>query len=268
MTSWRRSVFFIAVAAIAIVTLTTTVISCTSGIANEQITVVAASSLIDVLTELGEEFEQQNGVKVNFNFTSSSAAARQVSENVGSVNVFISASRFYIDQVAEFTIPDSVARFALNELVVVSSTSEVASFGDIANSDISLILAAPNVPAGRYAREVIANAETSGDFSPQFPGGFTKRVTANVVSEELNVRLALAKVALGEADAAIVYKTDGLAAIEAVRVVAIPTNVNIRTEYWLAVLKDAPELDATNAFAQFLLSDVAQEVVARHGFIP
>jgi molybdate transport system substrate-binding protein len=126
------------------------------------------------------------------------------------------------------------------------------------------VLAQPEVPAGRYARESIcrmaADTTTNGV-------GFVERVAANVVSEEEDVRDVLAKVALGEADAGIVYVSDAVAAGDQVHVVDIPDEVNVIATYPVAILAGGDEALGT-AFVSYLLSDEGQALLERFGFQP
>jgi len=115
------------------------------------------------------------------------------------------------------------------------------------------VLAAEEVPAGRYARESLALA---GD-------DFAGRVLANVRSNEANVRATLAKVELGEADAAIVYASDLRAADEDVRAVAIPERYQVAAEYRIALLAES---DVAGAFVAFATSPEGMAMLARHGF--
>jgi molybdate transport system substrate-binding protein len=89
-------------------------------------------------------------------------------------------------------------------------------------------------------------------------------VVAHVVSYELNVKATLAKVQLGEADAAIVYRSDVVSAGGRVRGVPIPVSVNQRLDYPLVRLSGDP---ATAAFAAYLLSDQGRRRLTEHGFL-
>jgi molybdate transport system substrate-binding protein len=127
-----------------------------------------------------------------------------------------------------------------------------------------LVLAQAEVPVGRYARESIClMASDSGTYGSDF----VQRVAANVVSEEEDVRDVLAKVALGEADAGIVYVSDAVTAGDQVHVVDIPDEVNVVATYPVAVLADGDEA-LGSAFVAYLLSDEGQALLERFGFQP
>ena len=94
---------------------------------------------------------------------------------------------------------------------------------------------------------------------------FKKRVEANLVSEEPNVRQAAAKVDLGEADAAVVYATDA-SVLKNVSVIEIPEVYNVAATYPIAVLRSASYPELAQAFVRFVLSDEGQAILAEHGF--
>ena len=100
-----------------------------------------------------------------------------------------------------------------------------------------------------------------------WPLDFLERVAANVVSEEEDVRDVLAKVALGEADAGIVYVSDAVAAGEQVQVIDIPDDVNVIATYPVAVLAGGDEA-LGSAFVSYLLSEEGQALLESYGFQP
>jgi molybdate transport system substrate-binding protein len=140
----------------------------------------------------------------------------------------------------------------------------IESAADLGKEGILLVLAQSEVPAGRYARESVclmaADTATYGT-------GFVERVAANVVSEEEDVRDALAKVALGEADAGIVYVSDAAAVGDQVHVVDIPGEVNVIATYPVAVLAGSDEA-LGSAFIAYLLSEEGQTMLVSYGFQP
>ena len=117
------------------------------------------------------------------------------------------------------------------------------------------------MPAGRYALEVLEN------LNALYGDDFSAQVLENLVSEETNVRQVSAKVALGEADAAIIYATDA-AVTEGIRTIDIPNAYNVEAAYTIAVVKESAQRELAERFLEFVLSGEGQAILARHGFKP
>jgi molybdate transport system substrate-binding protein len=115
-----------------------------------------------------------------------------------------------------------------------------------------------------YARTVLANLQADPEFGPNY----ADQVMANVVSQDTNVRSVVQKVALGEADAGIVYQTDARAPSIAaeIQVLAIPESRNIIADYPIVVLQDSTQPGPAQRFIDYLISDQGQEVLEQHGF--
>ena len=119
------------------------------------------------------------------------------------------------------------------------------------------------VPITRYAEEAIDNLAAL----PGYPPAYAEAVAANIVSREDNVRAALAKVELGEADAAIVYATD-IRASTAARAVEIPPEANVVATYGAVVIKASSRSDAAAAFVAWLAGPEGVAILGRFGFLP
>ena len=89
---------------------------------------------------------------------------------------------------------------------------------------------------------------------------------AHVVSQENNVRLIRAKVALGEADAALVYRTDTMNTSK-VRAISIPPHLNIKAAYVMAITQKASQNAVAHAFFDFFTTPKGLALLARHGFV-
>ena len=154
--------------------------------------------------------------------------------------------------------------FARNEPVVVVARAEatrVTALGDLPKVG-RLVIGAPDVPIGRYTLEILDRA------GAQLGKDFRARVEARVVSRELNVRQVLAKVRLGEADAAIVYRTDALTVADHVAIVSIPPGINVIAAYPIAPVTKAPGAVLARAFVDLVLSAQGSETLRAHGFLP
>ena len=235
------------------------------GERRETVTVFAAASLTDAFGELAAAFEARNpGVTVRVSFAGSAALRTQVLEGAPA-DVFASASPDEVEALDAAGLVVEAQGLATNTLVVAvaeETGQEVGAFEDLAEPGLRLVLAAAEVPAGRYARNSLALADADGVYGP----GFAARVLANVRSNEANVRATLAKVELGEADAAIVYASDLAGdAPDGVRAVAIPERFQVAAEYRIALLSEG---ETARAFVAFVTSPEGEAVLARHGFSP
>jgi molybdate transport system substrate-binding protein len=132
---------------------------------------------------------------------------------------------------------------------------------DLARPGIKLVLAAEEVPVGRYARQALDN------MSQQLGSDFKEKVLANVVSNEDNVKQVVAKVQLGEADAGIVYTSDAVAAPE-LKTIEIPAELNVIAQYPIATLTKSTNADLATAFIEYVLSSNGQSVLQKWGFAP
>lgn len=234
--------------------------------AGATLNVFAAASLTDAFGEIGMAFEEANpGVTVAFNFGGSNQLATQIGEGAPA-DVFASADTAQMNAaVASGRIdPDAPAIFVTNRLVVIypaDNPARIDELQDLANPDTLLILAAGEVPVGRYSLAFLDLASADAEFDPTFK----EAVLGNVVSYEENVRSVLNKVALGEADAGIVYASD-LVGVEGVASLAIPDALNVLAEYPIAPLNDSARGETAAAFVSYVLGEAGQAVLAEFGF--
>lgn len=237
--------------------------------AEPELTVFAAASLTGAFQELGEIFERAHpGTRVQFNFAGSQQLAVQL-EHGAAADLFASADERWMTYAAERELLTGTPRlFAHNRLAVivpVTNPARIGSLKDLARRGIKLVVAAEAVPVGAYSREALTKLARA----PGFPADFDRKVLANVVSQEENVKSVVAKVQLGEADAGMVYVSDAVGAVSRyLRVFPIPEPQNVIADYPLAVLRAAKAPVAAGAFVSLLLSAEGQGVLRRYGLIP
>lgn len=227
--------------------------ACTTG-GSSTVTVLAAASLVDGFEELADAYEARTpGVEVRLAVAGSQQLATQVLEGAPA-DVFASADQRQMARVVEAGLaaqdPDV---FAQNDLAIVVPEGNPQGIGgleDLADPSLAVVLAAPEVPAGRYARQVVDGAG----------------VEVEPVSLEADVRSVLAKVALGEADAGIVYTSDVVASDAAVDRVDLPAEHQVVADYPIAALEDGPNPTGGDDFVAFVHSDDALAILAGFGF--
>ena len=218
--------------------------------------VAATSSLTEVFNDIGEQFMLANpDITIAFNFASSSDLALQISQGLPA-DVFASAD---VKNMAKVTdaglLHGQPVAFATNSLEIVVEKGNpifIDSLAQLASPGLLFVTCPIEVPIGAYTAEVLRNAG----------------VTVTPASLEENVKGILTKVALGEADAGIVYRTDILAAGNSVTGVPIADNVNVTTKYLVGALRDSQNQDASQRFIIFLSSEQGQKIFSQFGFGP
>lgn len=227
------------------------------------ITVYAAASLRDAFEELAVTYADETGVDVVLSLDASSALRAQIEEGAPA-DIFASADLVNAQLLVDAGLTDGPSRpFAGNALAIVVPADNPAGIDrwtTIARPGVRVIAAGEDVPITRYAVDLIDNLA----MHPDAPDGFADAYEANIVSREDNVRAVLAKVEIGEGDAAIVYETDARSAD--VGTLAVPETANVVAEYAAVAIADTGA-DAT-AFAMWLLGVRAQAILADHGFRP
>lgn len=225
------------------------------------VTVFAAASLREAFEGAAPEFTRRTGYPVRFNFGGSDTLAAQLQQGAPA-DVFASANMQQMTRVT--TLVDDAKVFARNRLVVIApATSSVHAVSDLANSGTKVVLAAASVPVGTYGRAALANLDKVSGYPPDFD----KRVFANVVSEETDVKAVATKVALAEADAGIVYATDVTPQVAAkVRVLRFPPDVAPDASYPIATVKAASNADGGRAFVAFITSPAGATYLRARGF--
>ena len=138
----------------------------------------------------------------------------------------------------------------------------VERLDDLSRSGLRIAIAAPDVPAGRYARDAIdAVAADLGD-------GWKSGVLGNVVSEETSVRAVLQRIRSGEADAGFVYRSDltTLGRDVALGLLPLPARLALAPVYPAALTARPAEVVLAQAFLDFVLSEEGQALLGSFGF--
>jgi molybdate transport system substrate-binding protein len=253
----------ISTAAAALATSTLIAAGCSGGAPSSQLTVYAASSLTEAFGDMETLFERAHpGIDVAITFAGSQVLRIQIEEGAPA-DAFASANPEHMQALVDAGLVRSARVFAHNELVLIVPSDDPAgieTFDDLPDAE-RLVLGTAEVPVGRYARRVLAAADSL------VRPGFEAAVMRHLVSEESNVRLARSKVELGEADAAIVYRTDA-ALSDAVRTIPIPKTLNVRADYLIGVVAGGASSDLADAWIATVLSPEGQAVLERYGFLP
>lgn len=218
--------------------------------------VFAAASLTASFNAIGTAFQAAHpGVTIKFNFGGTPTLVTQI-EQGASADVLASADTTNMDKLKTdgFTAgtPQVFAHNKLEIVVAAGNPKGITGLADLTKPGVIYITEAPTVPAGKYALQILANANV--------------KVTPK--SLETDVKSVVSKIELGEADAGIVYVTDVTAAGNKVAGVPIPDSVNVIATYPIVAVKGTKNADIANAFIAYVLSADGQATLQSFGFLP
>ena len=218
------------------------------------LTVLAAASLSGALGEIGQRFHSAHqDVQTKMSFGASSTLGAQIAQGAPA-DVFASADDPSMATVTKASLVDGSPHvFARNRLAVIvgrGNPKGIHGLQDLARNDLVVVLCAPQVPCGRYARQSLGKAG----------------VTVKPKSDEADVKSVVSKVVAGEADAGIVYVTDITATAGKADAVDIPAPDNVEASYPIAVISSSPNRAAARNFVDFVTRSEGQQVLQRFGF--
>lgn len=230
-----------------------------------ELQVYAAASLTDSFTALAAVYNETNQHDIVLNFAGSSTLAAQIRQGAPA-DIFASANQEQMQALVDedLVIAEDVSTFAQNTLILIipiDNPAGIESVRDLANQNILLIVATPTVPIREYTNILLKNLNNLYEFE------ISDQIRTNIVSEESNVRQIVAKIVLGEADAAIVYRSDMTPDIaEFVSSIELPAGVSPLADYVIAPVTESVYRDEAQEFIDFVLSDMGQEILADWGF--
>jgi molybdate transport system substrate-binding protein len=238
---------------VAVTALLAPVAACgKSGQAKTTLTVLAAASLTNAFGEMKAAYAKDHpDVTLRFSFAGSQELAAQVRSGAPA-DVIATADEKTMTGLSKYVVDPEP--FVTNRLTIVvgkGNPKHIETLADLARGDVKVVLAGPTVPAGRYARQILARA----------------KVNVRPKSEPTDVRQVLTPVRLGEADAGIVYVTDVKdAGGSQLQAVSIPAKQNLVAAYPVAAIKDSEHAAAAKAFAAWLRTPAATAILTEHGF--
>ncbi len=220
----------------------------------ETVSVFAAASLQPPFDKIKDQLQAGQHISASLTYAGTQTLTAQLTQGA-SADVFASADVAHMTTIQNAGLLSGTPRiFVHNRLQIAVARGNpkgIHGLADLARPGLVIVLADPSVPAGKYAQQALAAAH----------------VTVHPASLEPQVTGVLTKVALGEADAGIVYVSD-IATSAKVEGITIPNNQNVVADYEIAALNIAHSPATANAFISFVLSPAGQSILQAAGFGP
>jgi molybdate transport system substrate-binding protein len=227
------------------------------------LTVFAATSLTAAMETLAREFEAARpGIKVQTSCAGSQELQVQV-EQGARCDVFAAASPKHMQALVDQGLIRAPREFAANQLcIIVKPGADMRSAADLQKPGLKIVVAVPTCPAGQYTRRSWEKLGKMAGYGSQF----ISKTQRNVISEETNVKLVLAKVKLGEADAGFVYTSDAQG--QEVDVVGLPEAAQVMATYLVGVGSASTQADLAEEFIALLRGPTGSQVLREAGLEP
>lgn len=239
-----------------------------------EIIVFAAASMTETLNEIKEIYEAAHpGITITYNFDSSGTLKTQIEEGAD-CDIFVSAGQKQMDQLdieADASVNtdgldfvDTATRLNLLENKVTLCVPEgnpkgIESFDDLAAAfeagDVLLCMGNSDVPVGQYTQKILAYYELDEE----------ALANAGMITYGTNVKEVTTQVSEASVDCGVIYCTDAFSAGLTIVNYATPEMCG-QIIYPAAVLKNAPNATAAQAFLDYLTGDEAMAVFEAVGF--
>lgn len=223
-----------------------------------EITISAAASLRDPLSEIIAQYEKETNIKVNINLGSSGSLQKQIEEGAP-VDIFISAGKTQVDALTAKGLIDKYTykNLLTNSLVLIVSNSydkNIISIEELKNKNIKLALGeASTVPVGQYSKEFLENIKLWENFKDKIV--FSK-----------DVKAVLNYVEKGEAEAGIVYISDTVNLKNSYVAYKIPQNTHEPIVYPAVIIGQSKNKAFAKAFMEFMGKPQAKEIFKKYNF--
>ncbi|SFC39277.1 molybdate ABC transporter substrate-binding protein [Clostridium uliginosum] len=239
---------------------------CGAGKAKDKsVTVFAAASLTECFTEVGKELKKDKNIDAVFNFAGSQALVTSI-EQGSKADVFASANTKYMDKLKESdTVSESVI-FAENNIVLCKNKNSkvtVDKFEDLSKPGVKIIAGDKSVPVGNYFYKALDNQLSEKSINQDT---YTN-IVSNIKSNELDVKSVVSKVALGEGDIGIVYRTDvNENNKQDLDIIELKEFENLNVQYPIATINKCNNSKEAKEFIDYLTGAKGKEILTKHGF--
>lgn len=234
----------------------------------QELVVFAVAPFTEVFERIGDDFESEHrNVSLTFNFAGGPQLAQQLNQGATADVLAFNEKGLPLFEETGRVISTTVHTFTRSRPVIVvpaDNPAQISSLPDLAQPDIAIVLGSEETAIGQYSHEFLDKAAQDSNLGP----AYRDAVLANVVSYETSVRAVLAKIIIGEADAAIVYASD-VARNEADKVqrIDIPADLVTDANFQVTSISDSAQPDLAQQFSEYLRSPAAQTVLVEYGFI-
>lgn len=267
----KRAVFFISTLMVIVFlmcscsSVSSKKVTAVKKASKEKIIVLAAASLTEAFTEMGKDIKKEKNIEISFDFAGSQQLVTLIEQDV-SADVFASADTKNMDKVINEKKVEGSTIFTKNQLVIgkyKDSKININSLKDLAKDGVKIVVGDKSVPCGAYFYKAINEAVTDKVIDKDT----YNKILKNIKSSELNVKDIVSKVAMGNADVGIVYKTDiNKSNQDKIQIITDKEFSKQNVEYPVAIISASNHKKAAKTFIEYLTSNKGKALMNKYGF--
>ena len=241
-----------------------------TGIGAEQpkeLTVFCAAGLMGAFNELGQIYKNETGVGLAFNFDGAQVLRTQI-ENGAYADVLVVPNEKNLNVLKNEGVLNnsSISPFARSWQALIvpkSNPAQIQNLSDLAKPGVKIVGGVKDLPITNITMQVLDKISADPTYGPQYK----ERVLSNVISQETNVNQIVAKIAIGEADAAFVHKSEVSAEyFDKVAVIDIPEKYNVKSDYSIAILNQTKFSETAKRFIDLVKSKEGNAILVKYGY--
>ncbi len=227
---------------------------------------------------MSQQFEKENNCKILVNSAGSSTLYQQIN-SASPCDVFMSADYKWSNQLnaSKLLYNNIYQNFTSNSLIIIlpkDNPKNITSLLDLTKPGVKIVMPDPSIPSGSYANQTLTKIDKTwgNPNSTLYLGSqwqnYKAKLSANVISYELQVEDVVGKVSsgMGTADAGIAFVSDATAQGINLQYLQIPSAVNTRGTYSVAVINGTSHINLASKFMNYWLSSQGQNLLSTYGF--
>lgn len=222
----------------------------------ESLMVFSGAGLRKPMDEIGQVYEEQFGVKIEYTYAGSAQNLSQI-ELAQEGDIYVPGSMSYIKSAEEKGLVESKQDVVYHVPAIAvpkGNPANITCLADFTKPGVKVVLGDERSAAiGKVAQKMFEK------------NGLLAEVEKNVVSKDATVNEVMVHVAMAQADACIIWE-DNVQGVEEVEIVEIPAEQNMIKTIPVGVLTCTQKQETAQAFADFVASADGKAIFEKHGF--
>jgi len=245
----------------------TTVMLCASAEEPKELTVFCGAGLAGAFNEIGQMYKNESNVSVVFDFDGTQLLRTQI-ENGAYADILVAPNEKNLNALKNEGLLNnsSILLFARSWQALIvpkSNPAQIQNLSDLAKTGIKIVGGVKDLPITNITMQVLD--KLSAD--PAYGSQYKEKVLSNIVSQETNVNQIVSKIALGEADAAFVHKSEvNSGYVDKVTIINIPEKYNVKSDYSIVILNRTKVSGTAKRFIDLVKSTEGKAVLVKYGY--